>query len=76
MFTFSLIKECAHELEIYELHEGKLFAERYHLFGLWWAYDASEMYQHFTLLQDKLFWWKMTVKSLRFANKLQRNKVK
>ena len=68
MFSLEYIKNRAKFFDKDTIKSGKDRANRYRRWDLWWAYDCIEMYQYFARLDDKVFWWSMVVKTLRYAN--------
>lgn len=76
MFTLSLIKLRAKTLNADDIKRGKAYANRYMKWGLWWSFDCVEMYKYFTASEDKVFWWMMVVKTLRYANYYARKNEK
>lgn len=62
-------------MSIFDIKEAQEYADACHKFGLWWAYDCVKAYQHFTRRSDKIFWWKMVVRTLRYANDFRSCKV-
>lgn len=75
MFTLSLIKLRAKTLNADDIKRGKAYANRYMKWDLWWSFVCIEMYQYLSRCSDKVFWWMMVVKTLRYANYYQRKKA-
>lgn len=68
MYTLSFIKNQATITSPELVTRQKEECRVSHNFGRWWVYDCIQNYQIFTRSNDKIFWWRMVVITLRYAN--------
>jgi len=75
MCTLSWVKWTARYLTPEDIRQLQELASDNHMFDYYWTYDCVKAYQLFIKHSDKIFWWIMVVRTLRYANEFYRMKV-
>lgn len=75
MTTFRQVKHRAYMFTIEQLSKAKTIALKHGRLELFWAYAAAQTFVILRESNDKLFWWRLTVKSIRYSNDHRRMKV-
>lgn len=72
MTTFKQVKLKAYTMSRNQLLCGKQYASLPQDFGAFWLFDSAESFSIMLESQDKLFWWRLAVKAMRFSNDFYR----